>query len=258
MSAYAGILNIRRFMKNYKLIIFYDGTNYNGWQKQGNTRNTIQGIFENIISKMLGNETEVMGSGRTDAGTHASGQVANFKGETSLTEEEIKEYINTYLPNDIAVLSVEEVDMRFHSRLNAKRKTYEYVIWNSYVSDVFRQRFMFKCTSKLDIENMRKAAEELKGEHDFKAFCSNKRYKKSTVRNVYSIEIEQNGSEIKLVFIGNGFLYNMVRIMAGTIINCGEGKIKAEDIKDIFESKIRENAGVTLPACGLTLKNVEY
>ena len=207
---------------------------------------------------MLGKETEVMGSGRTDAGTHALGQVANFKGETSLTEEEIKEYINKYLPIDIAVLSVEKTDLRFHSRLNAKKKVYEYRIWNSTVSDVFRQKFMFKCPNALDMEKMKKCAILLTGEHDFKAFCSKKKNKKSTVRTVYSIDIEKAGDEIKLTFTGNGFLYNMVRIMAGTIVNCGEGKINCEDIEEIFKSRDREKAGVTLPACGLTLKKVEY
>ena len=243
---------------NYKMIIAYDGTAYNGWQKQGNTRNTIQGIFENIISRMLGVPTEIAGSGRTDAGTHAMGQVANFKGKTEMTAEEIKLYINKYLPSDIAVLDVSEAEERFHSRLNAKRKTYIYKIHNSSVSDVFNQRFVFNYSPKLNIENMKKAADALCGEHDFTSFCSNKRYKKSKVRTVYSIDIEKNGCDITMTFTGNGFLYNMVRIMSGTIVECGEGKIRPEDVPIILESRTRENAGVTLPACGLTLKSVEY
>lgn len=243
---------------NYKMIIAYDGTAYNGWQKQGNTRNTIQGIFENIISRMLGVPTEIAGSGRTDAGVHAEGQVANFKGKTDMTAEEIKLYINKYLPSDIAVLEVSETEERFHSRLNAKRKIYVYKIHNSAVSDVFEQRFMFNYSAELNIENMKKAAAALCGEHDFTSFCSNKRYKKSKVRTVYGIDIEKSGCDIIMTFTGNGFLYNMVRIMAGTIVECGEGKIKPEDIEKIIESKNRENAGVTLPASGLTLKSVEY
>ena len=243
---------------NYRMLISYDGTSYNGWQKQGNTRNTIQGIFENIISRMVGAETEVHGSGRTDAGTHAEGQVANFHADINMSADEIKQYINKYLPNDIAVLEVSEAGDRFHSRLNAQKKTYVYRIWNSDVSDVFKQRFMFKYEKPLDMEKMKEAASYLCGEHDFTSFCSNKRYKKSKVRTVYSIDIEKIGDEIRLTFNGNGFLYNMVRIMAGTIVECGEGKIKAEDIPKIIESKNRESAGVTLPACGLTLKKVEY
>jgi len=243
---------------NYRMLISYDGTSYNGWQKQGNTRNTIQGIFENIISRMVGAETEVHGSGRTDAGTHAEGQVANFHADINMSADEIKQYINKYLPNDIAVLEVSEAGDRFHSRLNAQKKTYIYRIWNSAVSDVFKQRFMFKYEKPLDMEKMKEAASYLCGEHDFTSFCSNKRYKKSKVRTVYSIDIEKIGDEIRLTFNGNGFLYNMVRIMAGTIVECGEGKIKAEDIPKIIESKNRESAGVTLPACGLMLKKVEY
>ena len=243
---------------NYKMTIAYDGTNYNGWQKQGNTRNTIQWIFENIISRMLDTETEVHGSGRTDAGTHAEGQVANFHGKTDMTLSQMKAYINKYLPNDIALLNIEEADGRFHSRLNAKRKTYVYRILNSDVSDVFNQRFMYKHERPLDLEKMKKAAQQLCGEHDFSAFCSNKKYKKSKVRTVYSINIEKIGDEIRLTFAGNGFLYNMVRIMAGTIVECGEGTRSCEEIPDIIESKTREKAGATLPACGLTLKKVEY
>ncbi|MBR5468375.1 MAG: tRNA pseudouridine(38-40) synthase TruA [Firmicutes bacterium] len=243
---------------NYKMIISYDGTAYNGWQKQGNTRNTIQGIFENIISRMLGCETEVHGSGRTDAGTHAEGQVANFHGNTDMSEDEMKQYINKYLPNDIAVLELSKAGDRFHSRLNARRKTYVYRIWNSEVSDVFNQRYMFKYEKPLDIEKMKQAAQYLCGEHDFTSFCSNKRYKKSKIRNVYSIDVEKIGNEIRLTFDGDGFLYNMVRIMAGTIAECGEGKRKCEEIPQIIESKNREDAGVTLPACGLILKKVEY
>jgi len=243
---------------NYKMLISYDGTNYNGWQKQGNTRNTIQGIFENIISRMLGVETEVHGSGRTDAGTHAEGQVANFHADTKMTEEEIKQYLNKYLPNDIAVHEVSKAGDRFHSRLNAKNKTYVYRIWNSDVSDVFNSRFMFKYEKPLDMEKMKEAAAYLCGEHDFSSFCSNKRYKRSKVRNVYSIDVEKTGSEIRLTFNGDGFLYNMVRIMAGTIVECGEGKRDCREIPAVLGSKNRENAGVTLPACGLTLKKVEY
>ena len=245
-------------MFNYKINIQYDGTDYNGWQKQKNTRNTIQWRFERIISELNGYETEVIGSGRTDAGVHAKGQTANFFLKTKLDEAYIKDYINKYLPQDIAVTGVSSVPERFHSRLNAKKKTYVYRILNDLESDVFESRFMYKYPKPLNIENMLKAAEALTGEHDFMAFCSNKRMKKSTVRTVYSIKVESIGNEVRLTFCGNGFLYNMARIMAGTILQCGEGSFSWEDIPAVLESRNRENAGITLPPCGLVLEDVEY
>ncbi|MDD3570667.1 MAG: tRNA pseudouridine(38-40) synthase TruA [Lachnospiraceae bacterium] len=245
-------------MANYKMIIQYEGAHFNGWQRQGNTKNTIQEKIETVLSQFTGEPIEIAGSGRTDAGAHAYGQVANFHTGKEIVEKDIISFVNKNLPNDIAVLSVERVSDRFHSRLNAKRKTYIYRIWNSEISSVFDRRLMYTSTESLDIEEMRKAASLFLGTHDFKSFCSNKRYKKSTVREIYSAEVKKTGYEIRLTFCGNGFLYNMVRIMAGTIVQVGEGKIKANQIPSMLEAKDREAAGVTLPAQGLTLVKVEY
>lgn len=245
-------------MKNYKIIIQYDGTKYDGWQKQGNTKNTIQGKFEAILSKLVGREIEVHGSGRTDAGTHALGQVANFKISTSLSECELMKHLNEHLPMDIGVVSCKIVDYRFHSRLNAKEKTYRYRIWNSEKHNVFEKNYLFLTPENLDVEKMKEASKLFIGEHDFKAFCSNKKYKKSTIRHIYDIKIEKFGEEIRLEFVGNGFLYNMVRILVGTLIEIGEGKREISSIKDALEIKERELAGFTAPACGLVLVEVIY
>ncbi len=245
-------------MRNFKLLIQYDGTRYNGWQKQGNTKNTIQGIFENIISKIFGCNIEVNGSGRTDAGTHSKGQVANFKCETDMTTYDIFTEINKYLPKDISVLSCDEVDLRFHSRLNAKSKKYMYVIDNRSVHDVFLRNYAFRVEEKLNINIMKEASKQFVGEHDFRAFCSNKRYKKSTVRTIYSIDFKNDNGIIKITFHGNGFLYNMVRILVGTLIEVGSGKRSINDIKNIFENNNREISGFTAPSKGLFLMEVFY
>lgn len=244
-------------MKNYKVIVSYDGTKYSGWQKQGNTDNTIQGKLENILSKLANEKVEVFGSGRTDAGAHAKYQVANFKINVDKTKKEILEYINEYLPNDIAINSIEEVDMRFHSRLNAKTKTYLYRINTSGIPNVFEKNFVFNTKTKLDLEKMRKASKDFIGEQDFLPFCSTKKSKKSTVRKIYSINIVEEDGEIRFYIKGNGFLYNMVRIMVGTLFEIGQGK-RENNIKEIFESEDRANAGITMPACGLCLIDVEY
>ncbi len=244
-------------MKNYKIIVSYDGTRYSGWQKQGNTDNTIQGKLENILSKMVGEKVEVFGSGRTDAGAHAKYQVANFKLDTDKSKKEILTYLNEYLPNDIAVNSIEQVDMRFHSRLNAKTKTYLYRINTTGIPNVFEKNFVFNTKTNLDLEKMRKASKEFIGEYDFLPFCSNKKSKKSTVRKIYSISIIEEDNEIKIYIKGNGFLYNMVRIIVGTLFEIGQGK-RENNIQEIFEGKERINAGITMPACGLCLIDVEY
>ncbi|MBQ7039462.1 MAG: tRNA pseudouridine synthase A, partial [Clostridia bacterium] len=184
-------------------------------------------------------------------------QVGNFKCETDLSCSEILNYLNEYLPADVKVLSVEECDMRFHSRLNAVRKTYSYTI-SFEKSDVFRHRFMYYTKDIPDIKLMQKACDELTGTHDFQGFSSVKKTKKSTVRTLYSVDIEQNGNELKLIFCGNGFLYNMVRILAGTIFDIGLGKKSLSDIKNCFETHDRAFAGTTLPPQGLCLENVEY
>ena len=245
-------------MRNFKMILQYEGTRYQGWQKQESTDNTIQGRLEQLLSKMTGVKTEIQGSGRTDAGVHALGQVANFHADTDMSCAEILKYMNQYLPEDIGVISVEEVPERFHSRLNAVGKTYVYRILNSDLPHVFDRRYVYPYPGKLDVEAMKKAAAYLIGKHDFKAFTSTKKGKKSTVRTIESICIERNGDEICLTYQGDGFLYHMVRILTGTLLEVGAGERKPEDVKEILESGLREKAGTLVPAKGLTLVSVRY
>ena len=245
-------------MTNYKLTIQYVGTIYDGWQRQGNTDNTIQGKLETLLSRLFGFPVEIIGSGRTDAGAHAFGQVANFHVPVDMSTQEILEYMNQYLPKDIAVSSVEKVDDRFHSRFNVKRKTYQYRIWNSYISNVFEKNFVYEVTDTLDVDRMKEAALYLIGEHDFKAFCSNKRMKKSTVRTIYEINIEELEPEIRITITGNGFLYNMVRIIVGTLLEIGMGEKKPSDVPAMLAGKDRRTTGYTVPPSGLMLMEVEY
>lgn len=251
-------------MRNFKIIIQYEGTRYQGWQRQDSTGNTIQGKFEAILGKMTGKEmVQVDGSGRTDAGVHAYGQVANFKIDTDKTPQEVMDYINQYLPEDIAVISIEEVHERFHSRLNAKGKTYCYRIWNSPVHNVFDRRYVYELPEKLNVEEMQKAATLLIGKHDFKAFTSNKKSKKSTVRTVYEINIDYSKidgdyKDITITYKGDGFLYHMVRILTGTLIEVGLGQRKPEEIEKLFDNATRDMSGALAPAKGLCLVEVEY
>lgn len=247
-------------MQNYKIIIQYDGTKYNGWQKQGNTDNTIQGKLESILSRLDNAEVIVNGSGRTDAGTHAKGQIASFKLNNKLEPSAVLKYLNDYLPRDIAVISAEYAPDRFHARLNAKAKKYLYTISNGVYEDVFDRKYHWRLKENLDIEKMIEASKYFIGEHDFKAFCSNKKFKKSTIRKIYNIEITHdiNKGEIKFLFYGNGFLYNMVRIIVGTLVEVGMGKRKTEDIEKLFKEEKRQLSGQTVPACGLCLMEVEY
>ncbi|MDE5907284.1 MAG: tRNA pseudouridine(38-40) synthase TruA [Lachnospiraceae bacterium] len=255
-------------MRNFKMILQYEGTRYQGWQKQENTEHTIQGKLEALLSKMTGQKIEVQGSGRTDAGVHALGQVANFHADTEMHAGEIMEYMNTYLPEDIAVISLKEVSERFHSRLNAKGKTYCYRVLNTHIPHVFDRRYTYVVPEKLDLEAMRKAAEYLTGTHDFKAFTSTKRGKKSTLRTIESIRIETAAGmsaqtagmqdEIRFWYSGNGFLYHMVRIMTGTLLEVGTHKRRPEEVLEVLSSLCRERAGALVPAKGLTLMEVRY
>lgn len=245
-------------MQNYKLTIQYDGTRYNGWQRQGNTDNTIQGKLNEIIGRYLGEVIDVAGSGRTDAGVHAYGQVANFKTVKYLDKDSFLLDINSYLPQDIRLLKVESVDDRFHARLSAVSKTYEYVIDNGFVSDVFARKYSYRLEEKLDVEKMRMAAEFLIGTHDYLSFCGNKKFKKSSVRTVTDILITESVGKVHIVFRGNGFLQNMVRIMAGTLIEVGLGKREPESMTDSINARSREAAGMMAPPEGLFLKEVEY
>jgi tRNA pseudouridine38-40 synthase len=244
--------------QNYAMILRYDGTRYSGWQKQGNTENSIQSKVENVLSRMCGKRIEVSSSGRTDAGVHALNQCVSFRCDTDKSPDEIRDYMNEYLPKDIGVMSVKKADDRFHARLSAKKKTYLYRIQNSPVPNVFERNYVYCVPEKLDVPSMRASSEYLCGEHDFKAFCSLKKTKKSTVRTIYEIKIEDCDGEIRIYVTGSGFLYNMVRIIVGTLIEVGRGERKPEDVMMALESLDRQNAGYTAPPEGLIMIGTEY
>ena len=244
-------------MRNIRLDICYDGTRYNGWQRQTSHDNTIQGKLETALSRILGEPIEISGSGRTDAGVHAKGQVANFHCESDMPAAEILLNLRRYLPEDIGIYSCKEVSPRFHARLGAKEKTYLYRIWNSDAPCVFERKFVAVFPEKLDVDAMRNAAAHLCGEHDFAAFCGNPRFKKSTVRFVRAIDIIRSGPELQIRVTGNGFLHSMVRIIVGTLIEVGRGTRDADSLPDLFCAK-RADAGFLAPAQGLCLQEVCY
>lgn len=244
-------------MKNYKLIVEYDGTRYYGWQRQPD-QNTIQGKLESVLSLMCGREVEVIGAGRTDGGVHAKGMVANACLETGLAPAEIRDYLNRYLPDDIAVLEVREASPRFHARYNAIGKTYQYTCYDGEVKLVFDRKYCFRLEGQPDLERMRQAAERLKGQHDFRNFCVNPGKKKSTVRKVDGIEIKREGGYLRFTFHGTGFLQNMVRVMVGTLLEVGYGRMTPEQVTEALENPQRQKAGPTAPAQGLCLMSVDY
>ena len=244
-------------MRNLRLDICYDGTRYRGWQRLPGKDDTIQGKIEGCLSRILGETIEISGSGRTDAGVHAMGQVASFHCESTMAAEEILENLRRYLPEDIGIYSCKDVSPRFHARLSAKEKTYLYRIWNSDKPCVFQRRFVTVMPEKLDVGAMEEAAQLLLGEHDFSAFCGNAKIKKSTVRFIRSIEVKRVGKEVQLRFTGNGFLHNMVRILVGTLIEVGRGERDIATIPELFGSR-RAEAGFLAPAKGLCLEEVMY
>lgn len=245
-------------MKNYRIIVEYDGSRYDGWQKQGNTDQTIQGKIEHVLERMSGNHIEVHGSGRTDAGVHAVNQVANFHIDTDKKEQELLVYLNHYLPEDIRVKELNQVPERFHSRLNAVEKTYLYRIEMGEKSQVFERKYIYGLHKNLDVEAMERAAAFLCGEHDFKSFCSNSKMKKSTVRILKNIKFQKEDSRLFIRFTGNGFLYNMVRILMGTLIEVGQKERSPEEMTGILHALDRKEAGYTVPAEGLFLESVSY
>ena len=244
-------------MRNLRLDICYDGTRYKGWQRLPGSDVTIQGKIEQCLSKILGETIEISGSGRTDAGVHARGQVASFHCESAMTAPEILKNLRRYLPEDIGIYSCKDCSERFHARLNAKEKTYVYRIWNSDRPCVFQRRYVAVMPERLDIAAMEKAAKHLEGEHDFSAFCGNPKFKKSTVRFIRSVRLEQSGEELHIFFTGNGFIHNQVRIMVGTLIEVGRGERAPESVPDLFGKK-RSEAGFLAPAQGLCLMEVIY
>lgn len=245
-------------MYNYKLTIQYDGTRYRGWQVQGNTDQTIQGKVEGVLSRLTGQPVELHGSGRTDAGVHALGQVANVKLPRPFDPSELLRELNRYLPADIGVIAVEPAPERFHARLNAYSKTYRYRIWNSEIPNVLERSYLYPLPEPLDVAAMERAAADLVGTHDFRSFCGLKRFKKSTVRTITDITITQQGSEVRLEFTGNGFLMRMVRILAGTLVEVGLGQRAADAMPAVLAAQDRAAAGPALPAQGLALVRVEY
>ena len=243
---------------NVKLTIQYDGTRYDGWQRQGNTDNTLQGRLEGVLSRMVGKPVEIQGAGRTDAGVHARGQVASVHMPEGYTPQEVQNYLNRYLPEDVAVVDVVEVGERFHARLSATGKEYRYHIRMGSVPDVFARKYQYRVEQPLDIHAMERAAQYLTGKHDFRSFCGNRRFKKSTVRDVFHIGVEVCGSDLTLIYRGDGFLYNMVRILTGTLLEVGLGQRTPESMVDILEARERTAAGKTAPAQGLVLQQVFY
>ena len=243
---------------NVKLTIQYDGTRYDGWQRQGNTDNTLQGRLEGVLSRMVDSPVEIQGAGRTDAGVHARGQVASVHLPEGYTPQEVQNYLNRYLPEDVAVVEVVEVGERFHARLSATGKEYRYHIRMGSVPDVFARKYQYRVEEPLDIPAMERAAGYLTGKHDFRSFCGNRRFKKSTVRDVFHIGVEVCGSDLTLIYRGDGFLYNMVRILTGTLLEVGLGQRTPESMVDILEARERTAAGKTAPAQGLVLQQVFY
>ncbi|MCY6484058.1 tRNA pseudouridine(38-40) synthase TruA [Clostridium aestuarii] len=245
-------------MRNIKLTIEYDGSKYKGWQKLGNNNNTLQYKIEKILSELTNEEINLIASGRTDAGVHSKNQIANFKTNSTVSTSKILDYCYKYLPMDIIIKNAEEVDELFHSRYHVSQKIYTYKICNNKFHDIFNRKYSYHVKDKLDIEKMREASLLFIGSHDFKSFTALKSKKKSTIREINYINfIEKNGN-IDIVFCGNGFLYKMIRILVGTLIEVGLGNLTIEEVKNILNQKDRSLAGPTAPAHGLFLTDVIY
>ena len=244
-------------MKNIALTLMYDGTNYFGYQRQSGFI-TIQQAMEEAIFKITKENVTVSGCGRTDSKVHALNYVLSFRTNSNMPVDKFPVALNSVLPHDISVLDAKQVPDDFDGRFSVKRKTYIYKIHNSEIKNPFLRNYVCHYKYKLDIEKMRKAAEYIVGTHDFKCFCASGAQVKTTVRTVYDLTLTQNGDNIELSITSNGFLYNMVRIIAGTLMYVGGGKMQPEDVKNIVKSGDRRLAGITAPPEGLYLKSVEY
>ncbi len=241
-----------------KLTVSYDGTNYCGWQVQPN-KTTVQEVIENALFTLTGEKIKVIGSGRTDAGVHAEGQVAHFKREKeNIPPEKFALALNIILPDDVKIVKSERADDDFSARRSAKRKTYVYRTYVSTAILPLKDRYAVQLEKQPNVSAMKECAKLIEGEHDFKAFCSSGTSVKTTVRTVYSINIEERGNEIIFSVTGNGFLYNMVRIIVGTLLAVGRGKIGKKEVEDMLKTGKRALGGKTIPAKGLTLLSVEY
>lgn len=245
-------------MKNIRVTVQYDGARYRGWQRQKNSDQTIQGKIEQVLEKMCGKPVEVFGAGRTDAGVHARAQIINFHIDTEWDAQEILFYMNKYLPEDIRIVNAKEASQRFHSRLNAIGKTYVYTLIKSDGVDVFKRKYAWQMEETLDVSLMKEAAQVFEGTHDFAAFCRKPSKKKSTIRSISSIRITEDADVLQISYQGNGFLYNMVRILTGAIVMAGQGKITSQQIQKLLEEGVRMQEIETAPAQGLMLWEVEY
>ena len=245
-------------MINYKFVLCYDGTRYKGWEHQPGIDNTIQGKMEYHLAALAGEEVEVLGAGRTDAGVHAKGMVCNARFDTPLSPEEITAYMNEHLPEDICVLETRIASERFHARYNAIGKTYCYTCYYGPGKPVFNRKYVLTLEERPDVDAMRRAAAQLMGKHDFKSFCGNNRFRKSTVRIVDLIEISERNHYINFTYHGNGFLQHMVRIMTGTLLEVGNGSRDPDSMLQLLEERERSKAGPTAPAKGLCLMQVDY
>ena len=244
-------------MKRIKLTIAYDGTNYCGWQIQPNGI-TIEEVINKTLQKLTGEPILVIGASRTDSGVHAMGNVAVFDTETSIPPERIAMALNQRLPEDIVIVKSEEVPLDFHPRYCDCSKTYEYHIINTRIPVPTKRLTNYFVSYNLNLDHMREAASYLVGEHDFVSFCNVRTDVENTVRTITALDVIENGNEITIRITGNGFLYNMVRIIVGTLIRVGRGFYTPEKVKEILEAKDRKAAGVTAPAHGLMLMNIEY
>lgn len=243
-------------MRNIMITIQYDGSNYCGWQKQNNGLG-IQDIIQKSIYKITKENVDLTSSGRTDAGVHALGQVANFKTNSKIPIQKVPSAINSSLPEDICIIDAKEVSEGFHSRYSANKKRYKYVIYNNKYKNPIYRRYSYHVKYDLDFEKMKDESKYLIGEHDFVGFMSSGSSVKSTIRTIYDVELKKEGEIITIEVEGNGFLYNMVRIIAGTLVDIGRGNI-TESLKNIIESRERNRAGHTAPPTGLFLKKVYY
>lgn len=247
--------------QNYKLLLSYDGSRYFGFERQNDQELTIQGKLEAVLSAMPRNDTEkveTFSAGRTDAGVHARGMCCNVFLDTNLTEEEIQDYCNHYLPEDIGINSVKKASERFHARYLARGKVYRYSCYIGKNKDVFERKYLYHLEEEPDIEEMKRAGAYLVGEKDFKSFSGNPKMKKSTVRKIFNIDILRNGNILRFYFHGSGFLQYQIRIMVGTLLEVGYHKKRAEEMEEILLSRDRRRAGYTAPAKGLCLMKVEY
>ena len=237
----------------------YDGSEYSGFQRQSDERlRTVQGVIEETFESLFGESVTIHGAGRTDAGVHARAMVANAVLDVKLSPEEIRDYMNRYLPDAIAVREVKPCAERFHARYKAIGKTYRYTCFDGPVKPVFDRKYVTVLDFRPDLDRMRQAATYLQGRHDFASFCGNPRMKKSTVREVDTIGIARNKDRIIFTFHGTGFLQNMVRILVGTLLEVGRGRWEPEQVIDILEAKDRKQAGPTAPPEGLCLMKVDY